>query len=50
MDQSEETPYSVKISPEVWAHVFGSRPFTPDEVDKVREEYAEESDGVPGDE
>jgi hypothetical protein len=49
-DKASETPYAVKISSEVWAHVLGnSGPFTTEEVDKLREEYAEESDGVPGD-
>jgi hypothetical protein len=48
-DDTEETAYSVKISSEVWAHVFGTGPSTTEEVDKLREEYAEESDGVPGD-
>jgi hypothetical protein len=35
-DESEETPYSVKISSEVWAHVFGSGPFTTEEIDKLK--------------
>jgi len=38
----------VKISSEVWAYVFSSGPFTTEEVDKLREQCAEESDGVPG--
>ena len=48
-DRAKETPYAVKISSEVWAYVFSSGPFTTEEVDKLREEYAEESDGVSGD-
>jgi hypothetical protein len=40
-DESEETPYSVKISSELWAEAFGG-PFTKEEIDKLREEYAEE--------
>ena len=48
-DETEETAYSVKISSELWAEAF-SGPFTKEEIDKLREEYAEESDGVPGDE
>jgi hypothetical protein len=48
-DETEETAYSVKISSEVWAYVFGSGPFITEEIDKLREEYAEESDGVSGD-
>ena len=47
-DETEETAYSVKISSEVWAYVFSSGPFTTEEVDKLREQCAEESDGVPG--
>jgi hypothetical protein len=46
-DETEETAYSVKISSELWAEAFGG-PFTKEEIDKLREEYAEESDGVPG--
>jgi len=48
-DETEEMASSVKISSEVWAYVFSSGPFTTEEVDKLREEYAEESDGVSGD-
>jgi hypothetical protein len=48
-DETEETANSVKISSELWAYVFSSGPFTKEEIDKLREEYAEESDGVPGD-
>jgi hypothetical protein len=40
-DESEETPYSVKISSELWAEAFGG-PFTKEEIAKLREEYAEE--------
>jgi hypothetical protein len=40
-DESEETPYSVKISSKLWAEAFGG-PFTKEEIDKLREEYAEE--------
>jgi hypothetical protein len=40
-DESEETPYSVKISSELWAEAFGG-PFTREEIGKLREEYAEE--------
>ena len=47
-DESEETAYSVKISSELWAEAFGG-PFTKEEIGKLKEEYAEESDGVPGD-
>jgi hypothetical protein len=47
-DESEETPYSVKIAPRMWAESFGG-PFTTAEIDRLREEYAEKSDGVPGD-
>jgi hypothetical protein len=36
------------IFPGVWANVYGG-PLTSEEIDKLREEYAEESDGVPGD-
>ena len=50
-DRAKETPYAVKISSEVWAHVLGnSGPFTKEEIDRLRKTYAEESDGVPGDE
>jgi hypothetical protein len=48
-DESEETPYSVKISSELWAEAFGGGPLTSEEIRQLREEYAEDSDGVPGD-
>jgi hypothetical protein len=42
-DKAKETPYSVKISAEVWAHVLGnSGPFTNEEIDRLRKTYAEE--------
>ena len=42
-DKAEETPYAVKISSEVWAHVLGnSGPFTDEEIDRLRKTYAEE--------
>ena len=42
-DKAKETSYAVKISSEVWAHVLGnSGPFTDEEIDRLREEYAEE--------
>jgi hypothetical protein len=42
-DKAKETPYSVKISAEVWAHVLGnSGPFTAEEIDRLRKTYAEE--------
>ena len=39
----EEDP----LFPGVWAMVYGA-PLTTEEVDKLREQCAEESDGVPG--
>jgi hypothetical protein len=42
-DKAKETPYAVKISSQVWAHVLGnSGPFTNEEIAKLREKYAEE--------
>jgi hypothetical protein len=42
-DKASETPYAVKISSEVWAHVLGnSGPFTKEEIDRLRETYAKE--------
>jgi hypothetical protein len=42
-DKAKETPYTVKISSEVWAHVLGnSGPFTKEEIDRLRETYAKE--------
>lgn len=38
-DDSEETPWSVKIAPGVWAMAFGAR-FTAEQIDALRKEYA----------
>ena len=35
--EGEETPYMVKISSELWAHVFGA-PLSVEEIRKLREE------------
>ena len=37
-DDAEETPWSVKIRPGVWAKAFGA-PFTADQIDNFRKEY-----------
>lgn len=39
-DEPEETPYLVKLSSDVWAHVFGA-PLSDEEIRNLREEYAE---------
>jgi|SoiMethySBSTD1v2_1073268.scaffolds.fasta_scaffold1946411_2 hypothetical protein len=36
----EESPYLVKLSSDLWAHVFGA-PLNDDEIRKLREEYRE---------
>jgi len=38
-DDSEETPWSVKIAPGVWGAAFGA-PFTAEQIDQLRKEYA----------
>lgn len=38
--EGKETPYFVKLSSEVWVHVFG-RPLTEEEVWKLRKEYSQ---------
>jgi len=38
-DDSEETPWSIKISPHgIWVKAFGPR-FTPEQIDNFRKEY-----------
>jgi hypothetical protein len=39
-DELEESPYLVKLSSDLWAHVFGA-PLNDDEIRKLREEYRE---------
>jgi hypothetical protein len=40
-DEPEESPYLVKLSSDVWAHVFGA-PLSDEEIRNLREEYNEE--------
>ena len=40
-NELEESPYLVKLSSGVWAHVFGA-PLSDEEIRKLREEYSEE--------
>jgi hypothetical protein len=42
-EEGEETPYCVKLSSEVWAHVFG-RPLSSDEVKKLKAEFGRSND------
>jgi hypothetical protein len=42
-DEGEETPYRVKLSSEVWAHVF-RRPLSSDEVKKLTDEFGRSND------
>ena len=42
-EEGEETPYRVKLSSEVWAHVFG-RPLSSDEVKKLKAEFGRSND------
>ena len=44
-DEGEETPYCVKLSSEVWAHVFG-RPLSNDEVKKLKDEFGSSNDST----
>lgn len=44
-DEGEETPYCVKLSSEVWAHVFG-RPLSSDEVKKLKDEFGRSNDSA----
>jgi hypothetical protein len=44
----DESPCEVEFLPGLYALAYGG-PLTTEELDKLREEYAEESDGVPGD-
>jgi hypothetical protein len=44
-DEGEETPYCVKLSSEVWAHVFG-RPLSSDEVKKLKAEFGRSNDSA----
>ena len=37
-DEDEETPYKVKLSSVVWAHVSGT-PLSSDEVKKLKDEF-----------
>jgi len=39
-DDSQETAWSVKIAPGVWAKAFGAA-FTAEQVDALRKEYAD---------
>jgi hypothetical protein len=38
LDEPEETPYLVKLSSDVWAHVFGA-PLSDEEIRNLRKEY-----------
>jgi hypothetical protein len=40
-DELEESPYLVKLSSDLWAHVFGA-PLSDEEIRKLREKYSEE--------
>jgi len=40
-DDLEESPYLIKLSSDVWAHVFGS-PLSDQEIRKLREDYEKE--------
>jgi hypothetical protein len=42
--EGQETPYSVKISSELWAHAFGA-PLTEDDIRELRVEYGDERSG-----
>ena len=44
-DEGEETPYCVKLSSEVWAHVSG-RPLSTEEVKKLKEEFGRSNDSA----
>jgi len=39
-DDSEETPWSVKIAPGVWAKAFGA-PFSSEDIERLRREYVD---------
>ena len=39
-DEPADTPYSVKISPSLWAYAFG-RAFSPEDIRQLRREYAQ---------
>ena len=39
-DEPEETPYLIKLSSHIWAHVFGA-PLSDDEIRNLREEYSD---------
>jgi len=41
--EGEETPYFVKLSSEVWAHVF-DRPLSSVEVKKIKDEFGRSND------
>ncbi len=44
-EEGEETPYFVKLSSEVWAHVFG-RPLSTEEVKKLKDEFGRSNDSA----
>jgi hypothetical protein len=44
-DEGEETAYCVKLSSEVWLHVFG-RPLSSDEVKKLKAEFGRSNEST----
>src|SRR5262249_30903456 len=39
-DDSEETPWSVRVAPGVWAKAFGA-PFSSEDIERLRREYVD---------